>query len=104
MSLFDQQKAAPPEIRVVVNFLRSKAGPKLRTGVLSGKRIDYFKGELYHLYTPPFLLTSPFQAPEPSKPSYHQHMRRSSLHRRSHLKLKLRPSSLRQCATPSSSA
>lgn len=44
MSLLDQQNTAPPEIRNVVNFLRSKAGPKLRTGVLNGKRVDYFKG------------------------------------------------------------
>ncbi|CCA72396.1 related to translocation protein sec62 [Serendipita indica DSM 11827] len=44
MSLLDQQNAAPPEIRAVVNFLRGKNGPKLRTGVLNGKRIDYFKG------------------------------------------------------------
>ncbi|CAG8717424.1 17082_t:CDS:2, partial [Acaulospora colombiana] len=44
MSLLDQQNTAPPEIRAVVNFLRSKSGPKLRTGVLDGKRVDYFKG------------------------------------------------------------
>ncbi|KAG8833580.1 Translocation protein S62 [Serendipita sp. 399] len=44
MSLLDQQKAAPPAIREVVNFLRGKNGPKLRTGVLNGKRIEYFKG------------------------------------------------------------
>ncbi|PVF97833.1 translocation protein [Serendipita vermifera] len=44
MSLLDQQNTAPPEIRAVINFLRSKSGPKLRTGVLDGKRVDYFKG------------------------------------------------------------
>jgi len=44
MSLQDKQKEAPPEIRVVINFLRSKNGPKLRTGVLGGKRVEYFKG------------------------------------------------------------
>ncbi|KIM30945.1 hypothetical protein M408DRAFT_321957 [Serendipita vermifera MAFF 305830] len=44
MSLLDQQKDAPPEVRAVINFLRSKNGPKLRTGVLNGKRVDYFKG------------------------------------------------------------
>lgn len=44
MSLLDQQKDAPSEIRAVINFLRSKNGPKLRTGVLNGKRVDYFKG------------------------------------------------------------
>jgi translocation protein SEC62 len=49
MSLLDQQKDAPPEIRAVVNFLRSKNGPKLRTGVLNGKRVDYFKGSFLFL-------------------------------------------------------
>jgi len=44
MSLPEQQNSAPPEIRNVVNFLRGKAGPKSRTGVLNGKRVDYFKG------------------------------------------------------------
>ena len=41
----EQQASAPPELRNVVNFLRSgKAGIKVRVGVLNGKRIDYFKG------------------------------------------------------------
>ena len=41
----EQQSSAPPEIRNLVNFLRSsKAGIKVRVGVLNGKRIDYFKG------------------------------------------------------------
>ncbi|KAH8087146.1 translocation protein [Cristinia sonorae] len=41
----EQQASAPPELRNVVNFLRSgKAGMKTRVGVLNGKRIDYFKG------------------------------------------------------------
>jgi translocation protein SEC62 len=54
----DQQKDAPPEIRAVVNFLRSKNGPKLRTGVLNGKRVDYFKGaSLYLTPVVPTLLT-----------------------------------------------
>ena len=45
MSTTEQQKKAPQEIRNVVNFLRSsKAGLKNRVGVLSGKRLDYFKG------------------------------------------------------------
>lgn len=42
----EQQATAPAEVRNVVNFLRSsKAGIKVRVGVLNGKRIDYFKGE-----------------------------------------------------------
>jgi len=42
----EQQASAPPEVRNVVNFLRSgKAGIKVRTGILNGKRIDYFKGK-----------------------------------------------------------
>lgn len=44
MSLLDQQNDAPADTRAVINFLRSKNGPKLRTGVLNGKRVDYFKG------------------------------------------------------------
>ncbi|KAK7685991.1 hypothetical protein QCA50_010802 [Cerrena zonata] len=41
----EQQSSAPPEVRNLVNFLRSsKAGIKVRVGVLNGKRIDYFKG------------------------------------------------------------
>lgn len=42
----DAQARAPQDIRNVVNFLRSsKAGIKVRVGVLNGKRTDYFKGK-----------------------------------------------------------
>ncbi|EJD40193.1 translocation protein [Auricularia subglabra TFB-10046 SS5] len=42
----EQQAAAPPEVRNLINYLRSsKSGIKNRTGVLNGKRIDYFKGK-----------------------------------------------------------
>ncbi|KAH9915761.1 translocation protein [Amylocystis lapponica] len=42
----EQQTKAPQDVRNVVNFLRSsKAGIKVRVGVLNGKRIDYFKGK-----------------------------------------------------------
>ncbi|CCL98210.1 uncharacterized protein FIBRA_00204 [Fibroporia radiculosa] len=42
----EQQAKAPPDLRHVVNFLRSsKSGMKVRVGVLNGKRIDYFKGK-----------------------------------------------------------
>ena len=45
MSTAEQQQRASQEIRNVVNFLRSsKAGLKIRVGVLNGKRVDYFKG------------------------------------------------------------
>lgn len=41
----EQQASAPPEVRNLISYLRgSKAGMKNRTGVLNGKRIDYFKG------------------------------------------------------------
>ena len=40
----EQQSAAPPEARNIVNFLRNNAGIKTRVGVLNGKRVDYFKG------------------------------------------------------------
>ncbi|KAN0063420.1 Translocation protein S62 [Thecaphora frezii] len=40
----EQQSAAPPHVRNVVNFLRSNAGLKTKVGVLNGKRVDYFKG------------------------------------------------------------
>jgi translocation protein SEC62 len=36
---------APAELKAVADFLRSKNGPKVRRGVLNGKRVDYFKGE-----------------------------------------------------------
>ncbi|KAI0319234.1 translocation protein Sec62-domain-containing protein [Amylostereum chailletii] len=46
MSTIDQQAKAPQPHRTVVSFLRSsKSGLKNRTGVLNGKRIDYFKGK-----------------------------------------------------------
>ncbi|GBE83882.1 Translocation protein [Sparassis crispa] len=42
----EQQARAPQDIRNVVDFLRSsKAGMKVRVGVLNGKRLDYFKGK-----------------------------------------------------------
>jgi translocation protein SEC62 len=46
MSSMEQQQAtAPPHLRAVADFLRSsKAGMKMRTGVIGGKRADYFKG------------------------------------------------------------
>ncbi|KAL9937433.1 hypothetical protein V8E36_003842 [Tilletia maclaganii] len=40
----EQQSAATPETRAVVNFLRNGAGMKTRPGVLNGTRVDYFKG------------------------------------------------------------
>ncbi|KDQ58447.1 hypothetical protein JAAARDRAFT_34248 [Jaapia argillacea MUCL 33604] len=46
MSAVEQQQKVPKELRNVVDFLRSsKAGMKVRVGVLGGKRIDYFKGK-----------------------------------------------------------
>ncbi|WVQ79619.1 hypothetical protein IAT38_001719 [Cryptococcus sp. DSM 104549] len=41
----EAQKRADPELKNVVDFLRGKAGPKVRLGVLNGKRVDYFKGK-----------------------------------------------------------
>lgn len=35
---------APPEVRRVVDFLRTKSGMKVRPGVVNGQRADYFKG------------------------------------------------------------
>ena len=44
----EQQAKAPQDLRNVVNYLRSsKAGMKIRVGILNGKRIDYFKGTCY---------------------------------------------------------
>jgi hypothetical protein len=52
MSTIEQQAKAPQDLRNVVNFLRtSKAGMKIRVGVLNGKRIDYFKGKQIFLYS-----------------------------------------------------
>ncbi|GMK56397.1 hypothetical protein CspeluHIS016_0302370 [Cutaneotrichosporon spelunceum] len=44
-SLVDAQKRAPAEHKAVIEFLRSKNGPKVRRGVLNGKRVDFFKGK-----------------------------------------------------------
>jgi len=45
MSTTEQQGKAPPEMVNMIAFLRgAKSGIKNRTGVLNGKRIDYFKG------------------------------------------------------------
>lgn len=45
MSTTEQQSKAPPEMVNMIAFLRgTKSGIKNRTGVLNGKRIDYFKG------------------------------------------------------------
>jgi len=46
---------APADLKAVVEFLRAKNGPKIRRGVLNGKRVDYFKGQPgppfpFHLY------------------------------------------------------
>ena len=40
---------ASAEHKAVVEFLRGKNGPKVRRGVLNGKRVDYFKGKLLFL-------------------------------------------------------
>jgi len=46
MSTTEQQSKAPPEMVNMISFLRgAKSGIKNRTGVLNGKRIDYFKGK-----------------------------------------------------------
>ena len=44
MSVPEQQAACPPDLKAVVKFLRRKSGMKLHTGVLNGKRVEYFKG------------------------------------------------------------
>ncbi|WVW83508.1 hypothetical protein I302_105529 [Kwoniella bestiolae CBS 10118] len=41
----EAQKRADPELKNVVEFLRGKNGPKVRRGILNGKRVDYFKGK-----------------------------------------------------------
>ena len=52
MSTTEQQSKASPEVVNMIAFLRgTKSGIKNRTGVLNGKRIDYFKG----VYCPPGL-------------------------------------------------
>ncbi|WOO83403.1 Translocation protein SEC62 [Vanrija pseudolonga] len=44
-SVLDAQKRAPADLQAVADFLRGKNGPKVRRGVLNGKRVDYFKGK-----------------------------------------------------------
>jgi translocation protein SEC62 len=52
-STVEAQAKAPPHLRDVVDFLRSsKAGMKVRVGVLNGKRVDYFKGEIIEQLLP----------------------------------------------------
>lgn len=41
----DAQNRASLEQKAVINYLRSKNGPKARRGLLNGKRVDYFKGK-----------------------------------------------------------
>ncbi|WWD15638.1 hypothetical protein CI109_100060 [Kwoniella shandongensis] len=41
----EAQKRADPELKNVIEFLRGKNGPKVRRGILNGKRVDYFKGK-----------------------------------------------------------
>lgn len=41
----NEQSNCPPELRNVVLWLRHKSGLKTKTGVLNGRRMDYFKGE-----------------------------------------------------------
>jgi translocation protein SEC62 len=36
---------APADIKALAEFLRGKNGPKVRKGVLNGKRVEYFKGK-----------------------------------------------------------
>jgi len=43
-SFVDAQAKAPPELRNVAVWLRTKSGMKTRSGVLDGQRKDYFKG------------------------------------------------------------
>ncbi|KAF7351251.1 Translocation protein sec62 [Mycena sanguinolenta] len=41
-----EQAKAPPDLRKVATFLRSRrAGLKVRVGTLNGKRFEYFKGK-----------------------------------------------------------
>jgi translocation protein SEC62 len=45
----EHQVKAPPEIQKVAQFLRGGgSGLKNRVGALNGKRLDYFKGALFH--------------------------------------------------------
>lgn len=48
----NNRKRAPQEFKNAVDFLRAKAGPKVRLGILNGKRVEYFKGTypLFNLY------------------------------------------------------
>lgn len=54
---------SPADVRTVVDFLRNKSGMKVKTGILNGKRVDYFKG------TPVRTGPADVQAAPPSRPS-----------------------------------
>ncbi|WWC85167.1 uncharacterized protein L201_000024 [Kwoniella dendrophila CBS 6074] len=45
LPVLEAQKRADPELKKVVEFLRGKNGPKVRRGILNGKKVDYFKGK-----------------------------------------------------------
>lgn len=61
----EQQKAIPRELLAVVQYLRSKAELKTKTGVLEGKRHDYFKGKaaIKALLSPSYAKIHPSSSP-----------------------------------------
>ncbi|POW12951.1 hypothetical protein PSHT_07918 [Puccinia striiformis] len=61
----EQQQAIPRELLAVVQYLRSKAELKTKTGVLEGKRHDYFKGKaaIKALLSPAYAKIHPANTP-----------------------------------------
>jgi len=61
----EQQPAVPPELLAIVQYLRSKAEVKTKTGVLNGKRHDYFKGKavIKALLSPSYAKIHPSSSP-----------------------------------------
>ncbi|CAH7665797.1 translocation protein sec62 [Phakopsora pachyrhizi] len=62
----DRQKQIPADLLVVVQYLRSKAEVKTKTGVLEGKRHEYFKGKsmIKALLSPSYSKIHPKSLPE----------------------------------------
>ena len=103
----EAQAKAPQDTRNVVNFLRSnKAGIKVRTGALNGKRAYYFKGASPRLRVrgSPSQPLRTTQANPPSKPSSPPHTPKSKTHQKSSRRKTRSRSSAASSPSPSTCA
>ncbi|KAH8919556.1 translocation protein [Atractiella rhizophila] len=70
MDVISNQKKTPPEAKNVIDFLRTKSGMKLKSGVLNGKRLMYFKGKsaIKALLSPAYQKLKKVPQPHPKTP------------------------------------